>query len=326
MGDPLVTIVIPTFNYGHFVVGAVQTALAQTYANVEVIVVDDGSTDGTCDLLAPYRGRVGYLYQSNQGIHAARNAGILAGRGEFIGFLDSDDLWHPRKVERQMQCFMQHPEAGLVAADTVKARCEKWPEVKSAALPAVAVTQRDLLICPRFGASSVLIRRECFQRVGMFEGGILGLEDRDMWIRIARYFPIYILQEPLWWYREHTGSISYNVALMEANELKVLRKAFAANSPASWRLLLRRKAISRALISSAHMYDITGMRFRALARLVHSFLLWPVPFRPSEVNSRFVRLKMFLLIIARLVRGAGVECQARCSSERSDRSLRASNT
>ena len=101
MNNELISVVIPTYNYGHFVTEAVDSVLAQTYRHYEVVVVDDGSTDDTRARLAPYGDRIRYIHQENQGLSAARNTGIRAARGGVIGLLDSDDKWHPRKLETQ---------------------------------------------------------------------------------------------------------------------------------------------------------------------------------------------------------------------------------
>ena len=108
---PLVSVVIPTFNYGHCVVDAVESALGQTYSPVEVIVVDDGSTDDTRARLEPYRDRINYVHQPNQGLSAARNTGIRAARGPLVALLDSDDAFHPRKLELQVAYLRAHPES-----------------------------------------------------------------------------------------------------------------------------------------------------------------------------------------------------------------------
>src|SRR5262245_24730960 len=101
--DFLVSVVIPTFNRAHLITGAIESVLAQTLPPLEIIVVDDGSTDDTPERLAPYLDRIVFLGQENRGVSAARNAGIQAARGNLIAFLDSDDVWHPRKIEIQAE-------------------------------------------------------------------------------------------------------------------------------------------------------------------------------------------------------------------------------
>src|SRR5438034_9298591 len=109
-----VSVIIPTYNYARYLAAAIESALAQTYAPLEIIVVDDGSTDDTLRILGAYGNRLRVLRQANQGAGAARNAGIAAARGEYVAFLDSDDLWHPRKLELQLARFASDPDLGLV--------------------------------------------------------------------------------------------------------------------------------------------------------------------------------------------------------------------
>ena len=129
MNSTSVSVVIPTYNYGHFVVGAVESVLAQTYQNVEIIVVNDGSSDDTKARLEPFMGRVRYIYQDNQGLSAARNTGIGAATCRWIAFLDSDDLWHPRKLELQMAYLDGHPEVGLLATQYFTDLSSGWPDI-----------------------------------------------------------------------------------------------------------------------------------------------------------------------------------------------------
>src|SRR5688500_9583140 len=113
MTKALVSVVIPAYNYGHFVTEAVASALNQTHPHVEVIVVDDGSTDGTADILKPFGSRIRYIYQPNRGLSAARNTGIRAARGEWVAFLDADDLWHPSKTETQLSAVVNDSHIAL---------------------------------------------------------------------------------------------------------------------------------------------------------------------------------------------------------------------
>ena len=115
--EALVSVVIPTCNCGSFVREAVESVLRQTHVCVEVIVIDDGSSDDTRDLLEPYSDRIQVIHQENRGSAAARNVGLEASVGEFIAFLDADDRWHPRKLEWQLRCFREFPHVDMVFSD-----------------------------------------------------------------------------------------------------------------------------------------------------------------------------------------------------------------
>jgi glycosyltransferase involved in cell wall biosynthesis len=287
---PLVSVVIPTFNYGHFVVDAVESALAQTYRPVEVIVVDDGSTDDTGARLEPYRDRITFVFQPNQGLSAARNAGIRAARGPVIALLDADDQFHPRKLELQMAYLRAHPEVGGVATDGFGDPALKWPAVAEP-VPAVPETLERVVAPARFGPSSVLVRRECFDAVGLFDTALRSVEDKEMWIRLAARYPVARLAAPLCWYRAQPGSMSRNPARMEEFDHVVLDRAFrmpelrAAHS-------LRRKAYSHAALSAAWLYLTAGRPWAALRRVARALWLWPLPYPRGETHAPLVRLRL----------------------------------
>lgn len=304
MNTLTVSVVIPTYNYGRFVTEAVDSVLAQTRPADEVVVIDDGSTDDTRERLRPYGDRIRYVYQNNQGLSAARNTGIRTARGDVIGLLDSDDLWHPEKLAWQVGALAGAPELGLVAADTVRDLKQGWPEVgRAAPLPLRAVTLRDLVIRSRFGPSGVLARRQCFAAVGGFDTTLRSAEDRDMWIRIAAKFPIAKLELPLWYYRLHGGNMSAAARRMEENEMRVLRRALDAHEPLRRDYLLRRKVLGYTLRSAAYRYDASGMRLLAMRRVLQSVAQWPWPFRKDEAFTWCERPKMFTLFALRLLRG-----------------------
>jgi glycosyltransferase involved in cell wall biosynthesis len=303
MSLPFVSVVIPTYNYGRYVTEAVDSVLAQTRPAGEVIVVDDGSTDDTRERLRPYLNRIRYVYQENRGLPVARNTGIRAARGDLIALLDSDDLWHPRKLELQVPFLIRSPEVGLVAVEAARDLTAGWPEVAGPfPPPARRVTLRDLLIRSRFGPSSVLVRKSCFDAVGLFDPDLRSAEDRDMWVRIAARFAIERVAAPLWWYRLHGGNMSAAAVRMEENEMKVLTRALATLHPEQHGWLLRRKVVGYTVKSAAYRYDMAGQHLPALARVLRSLALWPVPFRADEALTRWERPKMLVLFALRLLR------------------------
>ncbi len=241
MNPAFVSVVIPTYNYGRFVVEAVESVLAQTYRDLEIIVVDDGSTDDTRARLEPYVGRICYVYQHNQGLSAARNTGIRAAKGQWIAFLDSDDQWHPRKLEVQMAYLAGHPDVALLATDGVADLSGGWPEIERDPVPpAERIELEDIAIRSRFGPGGVVVRKECFDNAGLFDTDLRSVEDRDMWIRIACHYPVAKLKLPLWWHRTHSASMCYVVERTIAFERKVLQRAFAEHP-----LLRRNWLVSR---------------------------------------------------------------------------------
>jgi glycosyltransferase involved in cell wall biosynthesis len=301
--NPPVSVVIPTFNYGHCVAEAVESALAQTYAPVEVIVVDDGSTDDTRARLEPYRDRINYIHQPNQGLSAARNAGIRTARGPLIALLDSDDAFHPRKLDLQVAHLRAHPDVGLVATDCFTEPERKWPAVVEP-VRAVRETLRRVVAPARFAPSSVLVRRECFDAVGLFDTTLRSVEDKEMWIRIADRFPIDRLAAPLCWYREQAGSMSHNPGRMEEYDRLVLDRAFRLPALRSARSL-RRKAFSHAALSAAYLYLLAGRPWAAARRAAEALWLWPLPYPKGEARTPLVRLRLLARAGLRGLTGRG---------------------
>jgi glycosyltransferase involved in cell wall biosynthesis len=303
MDGPLVSAIIPTYNYGRFVVDAVESALGQTYRHVEVLVVDDGSTDDTRERLAPFGDRIRYIYQENQGLSAARNTGIGVAKGHYIGLLDSDDVWGPRKIEVQIDYLQKHPEVALLATEDLADRRAGWPEAEPGRdFPVQRLPLEDLVLRSRFSPSSAVIRKEVFAAVGLFDTGLKSAEDRDMWLRIACRFPVAKVKAALTWYRYHGGNMSYAAGRMEENEVKVLQKAFRTLSPLQNRWAFRQQALSYAAWIAGFRYEDAGSRLQAVARMSRSFLLWPFSYRASEMATPIERLKSLVVILMRLLR------------------------
>jgi glycosyltransferase involved in cell wall biosynthesis len=302
MSLELVTAVIATYNYGRFVTEAIDSVLAQTYPAVEIVVVDDGSTDDTRERLAPYGERIRYIYQANQSVAAARNTGIGAARGNLVAFLDADDLWHPQKLELQVRYLSQHPEVGLVAVERLGPGAACWPVLNGCAHPRPRpINLEELVIQAHFAPSGVLVRKECFRKVGDFDTSLRNAEDYDMWIRIAMAYPVVKLDMPLWWYRVHGANKSHVPARQEAAGLKVLAKTFAKPGPLSKRYLLKRKAYSYAAYAAAQNFSSIGEELPVLTRILRSFLLWPFPYQRREVATTLARPKKFIITCLRLL-------------------------
>ncbi|PIQ84097.1 MAG: hypothetical protein COV75_04030 [Candidatus Omnitrophica bacterium CG11_big_fil_rev_8_21_14_0_20_63_9] len=211
---PLVSVIIPTFNRAAMLREALESALRQTVKNIEVIVIDDGSTDDTFQVAQAAGDKVRYFLQPNQGVAAARNRGIREARGRYVAFLDSDDLWLPNKLERQIDYFRAHREVGLLYT-------RMWsydvadPEKRQLEPKTVAKTFDALLNGPNTVTSStVMVRRECFDLVGVFNPLLRASEDHELWLRIARRFPIAFLDEALAIYRRHKKSINADHATL----------------------------------------------------------------------------------------------------------------
>jgi glycosyltransferase involved in cell wall biosynthesis len=227
----LVSVVIPSYNSARFVAGAIDSALAQTYWPLEIVVVDDGSTDNTAEVLAPYGDRIRVLRQENRGLAGARNCGLRAAKGDLIALLDADDQWLPEKLEKQV-ALLGDPDVGLV-------HCAFWhwrPDTDER-------IRRDLIGRARYVGdcyerlftangvlpSTALFRRACLDRAGLFDERLRSVEDLDLWYRMARHFRFAYVDEPLALYRLHGDSLTQNKLRMWRSELIVTHKQLAAD-------------------------------------------------------------------------------------------------
>ena len=295
-----VSVVIPSYNYGRFVTEAVESALRQTWPPLEVIVVDDGSTDDTRSRLAPFHDRVRYVHQENRGLSAARNTGIRHAVGEWVALLDADDLWHPRKTELQLGADGIDASVGMVGSPLYPEMPLELPDHP----PARPVGVRDVLYGVPFTGSSTLVRRSAFDLVGGFDEALTSVEDRDMWLRLAVAVRGVQVLTPCWRYRDHSGQMSRNSQRMFDNYQRVLTRFFVAN-PAYARD--RRGAFAYMHLDTAQGFFDEGDRRGALRHLLASWWYRPdaVRVRGSQRPQVLLRFKLaakFLLGAARFAR------------------------
>jgi len=171
--------------------------LAQDYTEFELIVVDDGSTDHTSDVLDSYRNVIKVLSQKNKGVSAARNRGIAESSGKFIAFLDSDDLWLSQKLSVQIEFFNQTPDALICQTEEVWIRNGlRVNPKKRHKKPSGMIFKPSLELC-LVSPSAVMIQRSLFDRVGEFDETLPACEDYDLWLRISCRFPIHLIDAPL---------------------------------------------------------------------------------------------------------------------------------
>lgn len=231
---PKVSIVIPVYNDGNYVGRAIESALAQTLKEVQVIVVDDGSTDGTPEVLRRYEGRIKVIRQENKGLSAARNAGIAASSGEYVSFLDSDDTIMPKKSELLAAFLDQRPEVGLCfgATQRVDGTGQQVVAPYPASLPDDLMV--SLAFGPPFPPIAPLLRREWLDRVGGFDERLRACEDWDCWCRLyvagCKFSPIDD-QSELGAVLIRPGSLSRDPELMHRHRMLALDRYFSALGP-----------------------------------------------------------------------------------------------
>jgi glycosyltransferase involved in cell wall biosynthesis len=195
--DPTVSVVIPTYNRSTLVIEAVESVLDQSYADHELLVVDDGSTDETAERLSTYKDRMRLYRQENLGASAARNLGIRRARGRYLAFLDSDDLWLKDKLAAQMDLIERDPTVEICYTEEIWIRhgVRVNPRLKHRKHSGW-ILDKLLPLCI-VSPSSVLIARQVLDRVGLFDESLPACEDYDLWLRIGRHYPIILIDKPL---------------------------------------------------------------------------------------------------------------------------------
>jgi len=195
--NPKVSVIIPTYNRGWILREAIDSVLAQDYRDYELIVVDDGSTDDTRQILGSYGRDVIVLQQPNQGVSAARNRGIAESRAPLVAFLDSDDLWRPQKLTRQVAFFRSRPDALICQTEETWLRNGvRVNPKKRHQKPAGMIFEPSLALC-LVSPSAVMIRKPLFDAVGLFDESLPACEDYDLWLRISCRHPVFLIDDPL---------------------------------------------------------------------------------------------------------------------------------
>jgi glycosyltransferase involved in cell wall biosynthesis len=256
----LVSVIIPTYNSAAYLVEAVRSVLAQTWQDFEILVVDDGSTDGTADALGAFRERVRYLRQDRAGPAVARNRAILSARGKYVAFLDADDVWLPPKVARQVALMNARPE--LVLSYTDFSRGPEGVAAGESQLKHYAHKATGDVFYPLFRTnfihtSTVLVRREALAGSGLFDPGLRGSEDIELWLRLARRGEFGCVEEVLTAVRRHAGNTTKTLEFVRhqvrATRLMLLRWG---PDPAAARLIRRR--LGRCCWDLAHAELVHG--------------------------------------------------------------------
>ena len=209
--NQLVSVIIPTYNTAMYICDAIDSVLMQTYTEYEIIIVDDGSTDNTRDLLnQKYASSISYHYKCHEGVSAARNFGIKLAKGEYIAFLDADDIWIDSKLEKQVHHFISNPQVMMIFTENDffdNNGMKKSNYNKRQSIFAENIVQ-NIFNYSYIGTPTVMVRSLVFDSVGFFDETISAAEDVNMWMRIAAKYPIDMLDESLVGVRITTGSLS----------------------------------------------------------------------------------------------------------------------
>ncbi len=195
---PKVSIIIPTHNRLSMLQEAIRSVLAQDFEDFELIVVDDGSTDGTADEVEKYGGRVKvFRHPENRGVSAARNSGIFHAKGKYVAFLDSDDLWVKGKLKIQVAFLDENPQYPLCYTDEIWIRKGKRVNpMRKHAKYSGWILEKCLPLCT-ISPSSAMMRKTLFSKVGLFDEALPVCEDYDFWLRVSARFPIFFIEKKL---------------------------------------------------------------------------------------------------------------------------------
>ena len=283
--EPRVTVVMPMYNARAYAAQAIESALAQAYRSFEIVVVNDGSTDGSDEIAHDYArrfpGRVRVIDQRNAGLPAARNTALNAGRGDYYALLDADDVWHREHLQRAMQAFDADPDLGLVHANIRRVDAQG----AELGVPArgwhrgldpyrALALREEHVACP-----TAVFSREAIRAVGGFDSQFTGLgcEDRDLWLRIAERFRLRYLDCVTTDYRVHAGSMSRNRGRMAQARQRLLCKL--ALSPRGAPLYAQGQAMIESdlgleLLDEGRWWPALRAQLRALAIRPQTKLIW----------------------------------------------------
>lgn len=252
MTTPKVSVIIPAYNSARFIRKTIQSVVDQTYPNVEIVCIDDGSTDGTRREVTENFPSVVYIHQQNRGVAAARNLGIAKSTGEYVAFLDSDDLWLPEKLAAQMNLVRQDPNVKIVHTniklDTNGVITDSpYPtDHQSGKMFDNLLLQKGSIVC-----STLLVKRECLDKVGVFDETLRTSEDVHLFLRLAYHYDFHFLNRPLAIKIHH-----------DANLTNLYNAHFAAGTIASIEMIERQfpeytrgksKVMRRALFQRARL-------------------------------------------------------------------------
>lgn len=282
-----VSVIIPTYNYGQFIAAAIESALTQTYQVSEIIVVDDGSMDDTETTVKKFGERVRYIKQQNAGVCAARNRGIENSSGNLIAFLDADDAWMPRKIEKQLAKFAEDEQYGLVHCGMREFDGKTGNTIQQFFDGGEGWVAEDILLWEKpvlIGAGgSIMVRREAIEVVGMFDTRLKNGEDWEFCLRVARKYKVGFVPELLVDYRNHGVNASKNIAEMECSTLMAWNKSFDTDDKNILRL--RRQSFGNLHKVLAGSYLQSGQYYGFLRNL-----LWSLWFRPSLIGYYLPRV------------------------------------
>ncbi|MBA2883005.1 glycosyltransferase involved in cell wall biosynthesis [Desulfosalsimonas propionicica] len=281
--QPLVSVIIPTYNRAELLPDAIESVMQQTYPEFEVIVVDDGSTDDTAAIMSQWSDRITYIRREiNEGRSAVVNLAVNIAQGNFIAILDSDDVWLPHKLKRQVEVFKHFPECGAVGGGAMYMDLSGRPFGK-AMIPSEIIEYKKFAVsmCLPGSHSNEIMRREAFEKVGGLDVALRRAQDYDFWLKLIRQYPIRAVPEVLMYKRAHQGKRPY----ADIETIVKCRKLIASRIPEPE---LRRKHLAWMWFQVARKSFASGRVANGSKFVARSFFTYP--FLISTKHRRLKRL------------------------------------
>jgi glycosyltransferase involved in cell wall biosynthesis len=277
-----VDVIIPAFNAARYLPFAIESVAAQTFDDWHIVLVDDGSTDNTAEVVAPFLDRFGtkitYIKQINRGVSSARNSAIRAATSEFIALLDADDVWLPCRLEESLKVLAERPEAGLAyglltGIDSEGRIGSTWagnPKHSEGYIAPHIYMRKVELPSP-----TITFRRKCVDEVGLFDKTMSVTEDRDLWLRIALRFEVAFVPKVLAYYRASPGSLTTNSQRMLEAQLQFIRKHYGSEGCG---LIPRQISSARAYKQQAEALKAQNQPGAALRSALRAVATYPLDF------------------------------------------------
>jgi glycosyltransferase involved in cell wall biosynthesis len=276
---PTVDIIIPAYNASHYLPIAIESVISQTFEDWQILLVDDGSTDNTAEVVAPFLDRLGskikYIKQANRGLPAARNTAIRTSTAEFLALLDADDMWLPCRLAESVKVLRERPQAGLVYGLITGIDHKNQPGITwlgnlgdADGYIAQQIYMRKVeLPCP-----TITFRRTCVDEVGLFDETMRATEDRDLWLRIALRYEVAFVPKILAYYRLSPNSMSTDPQRMLQAQIKFIRKHYGSEGCG---LRSRQIALARSYKQRAEALRLQGQSWASLTSALQAVALYP---------------------------------------------------
>ncbi|MEW6620095.1 MAG: glycosyltransferase, partial [bacterium] len=274
-----ISIIIPTYNAENFLPQAINSVVEQTYQDIEIIVVDDGSTDNTKRIIEPFMDKIYYIYKDNGGSASARNVGIKSAKGEYIAFLDADDIWLPQKLELQINLFRQcqeidwiHTNLMLIDESGNIIGVRRVSDTLSGNIFKTLFMENWVL------TSSVMVKKDCFKMIGMFDEALSRTEDYDFWLRLAHHYKCGYLEQPLVKYRIHPTQKIKKIDRLFFDEKAIIEKTIQ-NFP---------EIAGKSKLRYGKLYFTWGRRYFEIGELQNAKKKFKIALTYQPLNPKYI--------------------------------------